>query len=168
MTMLSDYIRAQALWRESKAEEYPDDERNAHSAAALEALAAYVDKGADACDTWTITTLDLLLDEGTEPDGRVSRAVSRYGFSHGAPSHLHHAAFLDALVTDAYMDAYEVMIESEGASVYDDAFNPCEIDAAHRGVDLPEQYFERRGRLTEEEQEAWINAEATAQAETDF
>ena len=42
MSSLQDNFRAQARWRREKAEEYPDDERNAQSAAALESLAEYV------------------------------------------------------------------------------------------------------------------------------
>jgi hypothetical protein len=43
MSSISDYFRAQAGWRDGKAEEYPADERNARSAAALRSLADYID-----------------------------------------------------------------------------------------------------------------------------
>ncbi len=39
---LADKIEEQAIWREVKAEEYPDDPRNARAAECLHQLAAYV------------------------------------------------------------------------------------------------------------------------------
>ncbi len=43
MTVLSTFVREQADWRQSKANEHPEDRRNQRSADSLRALADYVD-----------------------------------------------------------------------------------------------------------------------------
>ena len=42
--LIADYFREQANWRERKADEYPDDERNRRCATGLRDLARHVDR----------------------------------------------------------------------------------------------------------------------------
>lgn len=51
MEVLTTYLRSQAEWRDHKAFEYPDDQRNEQSACALRSLADYIEDNPDGlCD----------------------------------------------------------------------------------------------------------------------
>lgn len=79
---LADYLVGQAEWRESKSEEYPDDKRNADSAAALRRLAAYV-AGLPASHS-TLRGIDRIQRaydcDVFLPGERGGELISRYGF----------------------------------------------------------------------------------------
>jgi hypothetical protein len=93
----------QAEWRESKAEEYPEDERNLSCARALHSLAAFVAEGEGA------TQLDC-IDEAIPWEGDpgwaafslpepAKECIARYGFDppRGDKTPEDHLAFLDEL-----------------------------------------------------------------------
>ena len=90
---LSDYFRSQADWRRQKAEEYPEDERNAQSAAALESLAEYVEPdehGEYEAGPVIDRLLPHLADHGMSLGGEeTARAVSRYGFGYPVSTRQH-------------------------------------------------------------------------------
>jgi hypothetical protein len=108
MTDLGKYLREQAAWRRSKAEEYPDDDRNVRSAEALDALAEYVDKIPD--DVRVRYLADHHLLESAALGGeKTHRQVARWGFDRGtiAAELQHH--FLSELCAFAAQDAYELI-----------------------------------------------------------
>jgi hypothetical protein len=150
---LGEYFRSQAGWREGKAQEYPDDQRNFQSAAALKSLADYVDSNPHA-----IESLEPFLGEGGFSLGgeETARAVSRYGFGYRALSDTQHEEFLDDLLVACFTDAYGRA--GEHGEDWTGELYPFEIDAARDDVFLPGQYFKLRaqGRQTEQELEAAI------------
>jgi hypothetical protein len=78
------YIRSTADWRDRKAEEYPDDERNARSATALREMADLVEQlPEDAAEFVALSEVILcvLTDDILMPGEEASRFLSRYGFS---------------------------------------------------------------------------------------
>lgn len=101
---LADYLREQARWREIKAEEYPEDARNARSARVLFDAAEYVAQLPD--DDSRLVRLDQARCFTALPDmfcggEEVGHVVRLYGF-HGpawSPS-----AFLDDLAGAAERD----------------------------------------------------------------
>ncbi len=171
---LSDYIRSQAEWRRYKAHEYPDDKRNVRSAAALEALADYYDDESNDLDVWARQTLNHYAEVHEAGTGvpsageHVARAVARYGFDGSTVLRdVHHMDFLGELVTDAELDTYELV---EAGTPDDDrsdehledlaehyGLNPWEVRAALDGLTADRRYFERRGRMVQHEQEAWLD-----------
>jgi hypothetical protein len=97
------YLNDQADWRDRKAAEYPEDARNARSAAALRELAGYVetlpdddDKLAALMEVQERYDLDVFA-----PDEEAARMISRVGFD--APM-TEPEAFLAALVTAEVKD----------------------------------------------------------------
>jgi hypothetical protein len=101
---LAEYLEGQAAWRAGKAEEYPDDDRNARSASRIGDLAAYVRALPTDDDRihalWAIYGLEGRVSAGEE----FGRAVSRLEFHHGPTTDLD--GFLTSLV------AREVLVES--------------------------------------------------------
>ena len=155
MSSLQDYFRAQVRWRREKAEEYPDDERNAQSAAALESLAEYVNSEADGV---IVAELKKHQFEGRSLGGaETGRAVSRYGYGYPVNS-MSHEAFLEELLVLCFKDAYAYASEQEGFDPTETLY-PFEIAAACRDVSLPSGYFERRakGGSTESQLQAWVD-----------
>ena len=81
MNALSDHLREQAAWHRATAAERADD-RHLSSAAALEALAAYADAGADR----GIFQMRYLLDHHVPggrfawPKGQSGRSILQFGF----------------------------------------------------------------------------------------
>lgn len=154
MTSLSDYFRAQADWRRQKAEQYPEDERNAQSAAALDSLAEFVEP--DESGEWeagraVLEALEPHLSESVQLGGdEARRAVARYGYGYGATSIVQHNEFLDELVTLCMVDAYEHAGEHDGDD-WTETLYDFEIEAAVSDVHLPRRYFERRKGWTEAE-----------------
>lgn len=81
-SMFAAYLREQAQWRETKAEEYPDDERNARCAQALGLLAAHVESEPDAHPA-LLALESMNLHSGTgvfSPSEEGGRMISRFGF----------------------------------------------------------------------------------------
>lgn len=184
MNYLSEYVRNQARWREEKSEEYPDDERNARSAEALVSLADYIDaveRGTmdDEPKHWTMPVLRSYFDRNEAGTGvpsageKVVGEISRYGFGYPVPNDWRasqfHADFLDELVPVAVEDIYEEVGEYHQDADRSDAsiaalaeeydLQPWEVEAALDGLVLGSGYFKRRGSMTEEERQAWIDAE---------
>lgn len=173
--LLSDYLRAQANWRELKAKEYPEDERNAQSAAALNSLADYVNDDPEERDSWRLPILEEQMEvcatfgDVAQPGQNVSRFLSRYGFHYPAHTRWQHAECLAGLVPLALLDAYELACAgtpdgdrgdehlAELADRY--GLNPWEVEAALGGVTLGQDYFHRRSDWTEQEQRDAIDSE---------
>ena len=155
--MLNDYFRAQAEWRRHRAEEYPDDARNARSAEALESLAEYVESG----------EIDRLVEKGLTPHlfeeislggEETHRAVARYGFDYpvtGADP-TQHVEFLERLQVLCMVDAYEFVRDRRSDDDPTGTLYGFELDAAREGVYLWEDYFERRSGSTEHELEGVV------------
>ena len=89
---IATYIRAQADWRSAKADEYPDDERNTQSAAALYSLADYIESG----DADVLALAPHSFADGMMLGGdRVKAEILRYGFGYAIKSHLQHDEMLE-------------------------------------------------------------------------
>ena len=150
---LSDYFRNQAAWRSQKADEYPDDSRNAQSADALYSLAEYVEgdqRGGKETGALVAALEQHLFDATLLGGPSMARAVSRYGFGHKV-SPMTHLDFLDELTVLCMEDAYEFAQEhgeDPSGTLY-----PVELAAARDDVHLPRYYFERRSRWLEREVE---------------
>ena len=151
---LSGYFRSQADWRRQKADEYPEDERNAQSADALESLAAFIEPNehGDYEAGAMIDRLNAHLFGPGMPLGgeQTQREVSRYGFGYRVTS-AQHIEFLDELATLCLVDAYEFARE-HGDDPTGTLFD-FELAAAGDDVMLPRRYFERRARSAEHELE---------------
>lgn len=152
MTSLSDYFRTQAEWRGGRAAAYPEDERNAQSAAALDSLAEYVesDEGVFASSLAPHLFESFML--GGEETQRV---VSRYGFGYQV-STLHHIEFLGELAVTCLEDAYEYARQHDCDPT--GTLHGFEVQAACDDVFLPRSYFERRSGSTEAELEEAVAA----------
>ncbi len=94
-TMIADYLRDLARWREGRAEEYDRDVRNLRSAAGLEELAQYVLALPD--DDPRIVELARRAVHGNrfEPGQQAHFAIARFRFHE---EHTSPAAFLDRVV----------------------------------------------------------------------
>jgi hypothetical protein len=165
MSELGSYFRSQAEWRESKAEEYPDDPRNAQSAEALKSLAEYVEsEEGEFAATKQLDALEPHLFEGFTFGGeRAQRVVSRYGYGYRAVSPLQHLELLEELAVACLEDAYEFAGE-HGDDPTETLF-PFEVEAAQAGVFIPSRYFDRRSHSTEPELEEAVASFRAAQAE---
>lgn len=151
--MLSDYLRSKAEWRRRQEKEFPNDKRNERSAAALDALADYVDSPAASQEA--LARLEPhQFDAETLGGDRTWRAVSRYGYGTIITTD-HHAAFLDELAVVAQYDAYEHATEHGDDRT--GTLLPFEFEAAKDGVTLPRRYFEIRLEATEEELEQAVD-----------
>jgi hypothetical protein len=154
MSDLSEYFRSQAGWRRVKAEEYPEDERNPQSAAALDSLAEYVEDEAEAGSV--LTRLEPHLFEGPTLGGeKTNREVARYGFGYEV-RRAHHEEFLEELTVTCIQDAYEFV--REHADDPTETLFEFEIDAAREGVYLPEYYWRRRSHSVEYELEEAVGS----------
>lgn len=158
---LAGYFRAQAEWRDAKAEQYPEDERNAQSAAALRSLADYVEP-IDSREAESPTgerylsfvpELEAHLFEGMTLGGeRTRREVARYGFGH--PVTGSHEQFLWDLLLLCIEDAYD-----HAAEHGDDptgALHPFEVEAARDGIYMQPGYWRHRDRSTVAERETRV------------
>jgi len=159
---LSDHFRSQADWRQRKAEEYPEDKRNAQSAAALYSLAEYVESEDGSKDAEAL--LPHLFEGLTLGGEETNRVVSRYGFGHSVHD-LVHREFLEALQVSCMQDAYEFAGDAGEGDDPTETLWPCELEAARRRVPLSALYFERRRNSTEAECEEWVEQELERWAE---
>jgi len=159
MSQLSDYFRSQAEWREAKADEYPDDERNAQSASALRSLAEFVQRDEDG---WHyVDALEPHLFEQFSLGGeQTAREVSRYGFGYRV-TNSQHEEFLEELAALCVSDAYETVRDKADDDDWTGSLLPFELDAARAGVALPLRYFQRRGGSTEAELEEAVTSYST-------
>jgi hypothetical protein len=110
MSQLSSYIRSQAAWRREKAEQYPEDERNARSEAALEDLASYVAELEQAGDPRARYLAEYHQPEGAEtPIGgeETRRQLSRWGFHRSTITWEQQDEFVTELCALAAQDAFE-------------------------------------------------------------
>jgi hypothetical protein len=164
MSQLGEYFREQAAWRRRKADDYPDDERNLQSAAALESLADYVERpdAASGPAGPALAALEPHIPDPGAPLGgeEVGRVVSRYGFGWAVTRESQHEQMLEELVVLCLADAYEFAGDAgwseEATEDPTGTLLPCEIAAAHERLTLPASYFRRRRGMTEAECEAWI------------
>jgi hypothetical protein len=81
-----EYLRGQASWRAWKAEEYPEDARNARSAEHLTALAEYVQQLPD--NDENLRKLEVAVVDAVDvwmPGERAAWLVSRFGFDAPVP-----------------------------------------------------------------------------------
>lgn len=152
-TTLAEYFRAQAEWREQKASEYPDDQRNAQSAAALRSLAEFVETDERAAES--VKALEPFeYDTGVFQGGeQVNREVARYGYGYAVTDGTHEEV-LRELVVLCLAEAYEFVAEhgDDPSGELDD----FEIEAAKDGIALDIRYWQRRPKLTEHEAEQWV------------
>jgi len=165
MSELGSYFRAQAEWRRGKAEEYPDDERNAQSAEALESLAEYVESEVGRITAvHELVLLEPHLFEGLTLGGEeTQRTVSRYGYGYRAVAPFEHDHILGELVVTCLTDAYD--FAADHGEDPTETLLPVEIEAAQAGVHLPRRYFERRSHSTEPELEEAVASFRAAQSE---
>lgn len=143
---LSEYFRSQAEWRDRKAADYPDDQRNAQSARALRSLADYAEHE-DAADL--VRALAPFSREVILGGEETARQVSRYGFGYEATSDGQHRELLEDLQVTCLQDAYSEAMDA--GEDWTGALFPLELAAANRGVLLPERYFRYRGSSSEDE-----------------
>ena len=101
---MADHLRATAVWRRKRAEEYDKDARNLRAAAGLEELADHV--LALPPDDERLQTLSRLAmtGEAFTPGQQTSYEIGRFRFHHGAVGL---DAFLDRLVELATADRGE-------------------------------------------------------------
>jgi hypothetical protein len=161
--MFVEQIENTQAWRESKAEEFPDDSRNRPAAEALAAFAAYVrrveDEGPDGDDWAALDRLRPHLDPGlgTRLSGRAAeRELSRYGFGYSVNESTHQE-FLNDLWIACMEDAYDYAserVDAGRASDWTGELFPIEVEAADHQVSLPYNYWQRRGRTFEADLEA--------------
>lgn len=155
--MPSDYFRAQAEWRRQKAEEYPDDARNARSAEALDSLAEYMESGE--ADRLVECLTPHLSSEGFSLGGEEThREVARYGFNYPVNADANptqHIEFLEGLGVSCMIDAYELAGAGNGEDPTGELYG-FEADAARDGVVLPHDYFARRSGSMEHELEGAV------------
>lgn len=159
-TALAEYFRYQANWRDAKAEQYPDDERNVQSARALRSLAEYVDSGeAETRDRWIIQALDAhLFEEFTFAGEEAQREVSRYGYGYAATNDNQHEAFLPELWVTCMQDAYDFVRSGAALDDPSESLFPFEVDAARDGVHLPSRYWQLRSGSAEPELEEAVES----------
>ena len=103
-TLIADYLREMARWREGRAEEYDRDPRNLRSAAGLEELARYVLGLPD--DDPRLAVLTRLAVHGNrfEPGQQAHFAIARFRFH---DEHSSFTAFLDRVVELQLADVTE-------------------------------------------------------------
>jgi hypothetical protein len=110
MSQLSSSILLQAAWRRAKAEEYPEDERNARSVAELEALASHVLELEKAGDARVRYLTEYHLDEGGHLGGEETRRdLSRWGFHDQTITEEARDQFVSQLCALAAQDAFEFL-----------------------------------------------------------
>lgn len=107
---LAAFVDGQAQWRERKSAEFPDDDRNARSAAALRDLAAYLRADPQRIHRDSLLALFVDPNDGTFIPGElVERAVNRHGFD--APVSPH-AELVRVLEIESHRD--ELAMRSRG------------------------------------------------------
>ena len=102
---LAEAVKGQAEWRQRKAEEYPDDRRNARAAEALEGLAAHVLTLPDDDDRLRNLTMLVGGRDIFVFGQQASQALGRFGFDGPGEDA---DSFLDYLVGLAAEDEFEL------------------------------------------------------------
>jgi hypothetical protein len=127
MSRLSSSIQAQAEWRRAKAEEYPDDERNARSVAELEELAFHVMDLEKAGDARVRYLTEYHLAEGVSLGGEETRReLSRWGFHHQAVTEGARDQFVSQLCALAAQDAFEFLRDNRASFTTDQVLELAE------------------------------------------
>jgi hypothetical protein len=169
--MLSDYVREQLRWRESKAESFPQDKGNRQSVDALRSLADYVE-GLEADpggEQWaSLERLQPHRDQETGNYGgtRAARELSRYGYGYGVTAGSH-AELLTDLWTACMEDAYETAIGYLGSEDDTGTLTLAELGAARHELALPPSHWRRRSKATEAELAAEVRELYLIAAATD-
>lgn len=138
---LAEYFRAQARWREQKAKEYPDDERNARSAELLNELADFVtpDKNGQYRHPEIERLLPYVHQDYPALGGKgVAHAVSRIGFDRWTLV-LGSLFLVQELLPMCIMDAYEEAVEH--GEDWTETLTQIELEAARVGAVLPGSYW---------------------------
>lgn len=160
MSDLSNYFRAQAEWRDEKAAQYPSDERNPQSAAALRYLADSIDADVKG-EVGEVETLEPHLVNGKLGGKETLREVKSYGYGYPVNEDSNRE-LLKGLVALCFEDAYTAVGETgEDAN----GLFGFEVDAAREGVVLGPHYWRLRGGSGERELEGWVNEARAAQLE---
>jgi hypothetical protein len=123
MSEVVDRIREAAEWRDGKAREYPDDPRNAQSAAALRRFADYVE---GVPDDPRVRWLEAQIHDPGAPFGgeEAARTLSRCGFD-GPVKRFE--PFLSELCVQAAHDALQLV--ADGILSPDEAAAQFKVDA---------------------------------------
>jgi hypothetical protein len=150
MNAISQHLREQAAAHRATAAEHPDDPRYAGSAAALEALAAYADDGAER----EIFQMRYLLSHHVAdgrfrwPEGQAGRAIAYFGFDAPVRDEAELEQFLMDLCDLCKSDAARHIGANESAVDRDDA--PAiakryglDLERVHSALDAGRRY----GRL---------------------
>jgi hypothetical protein len=80
--MLAEDFERKAEWREAKAAEYPEDDRNERAAKGLRELAVYVRKLTD--DDPSLLAIDAVISDGNFDVTSPDTTLTRYGFGPGS------------------------------------------------------------------------------------
>lgn len=129
----------------------------------LTALADFVDEGAPGCDPGTLDALEgeiavqWRIDDLPHIGAEVARELREFQTHEANDSQ--RVELLHDLVPAALLDSYG--LARDGGEV-SEGLNPWEVEAATRGVPLDLDYFRRRPRWTEAEQEEAIDATRAA------
>jgi hypothetical protein len=105
---VADCFRMTALWRDKKAEEYPDDPRNAQSAAALRELAEYVESISDDPRVRFLAAQRQHSADGITVGVAAQNLIARFGFD---GPRVRYEAFLSELCIQVAYDVLELVTE---------------------------------------------------------
>jgi len=127
-----DRIREAAEWRDGKAAEYPDDARNAQSAAALRGLADHVER---IPDDPRVIWLAAQIQDGAFGSA-TARVLSRCGYDSPAERF---DSFLSELCTQAARDALQLV--TDGTLSPDEAVAQHRVSSRHASQALTEPLY---------------------------
>ena len=152
----ANYFREQSTWRDATAVAYPNDPRNAQSAAALRSLAEFVEsdereavKAVDALEPFAVVWDQFM------PGEEGARAVSRYGYGYPVTVSSHQE-FLAELVALCVEDVYDRIREGAFDEDPTNTLYDFEIEAAKDNISLAPHYFRRRTSALPDEMEGWV------------
>jgi hypothetical protein len=147
MNAVSQYLREQATAHRATAAEHPDDPRYASSAAALEALAAYADDGAER----EIFQMRYLLSHHVAdgrfrwPEGQAGRAIATFGFDAPVRGEWELEQFLmdlcDLCKSDAarHIGANEADVDRDDAAAIAKRYG-LDLERVHGALDAGRRY----------------------------
>jgi len=157
---LADYFRSQAAWREEKAKQYHEDERNAQSAEALRSLAVFVESDERAEEAEQ--ELEPYLLNGRLGGEATRREVASYGYGYRVNA-AQHVDFLGGLVALCFEDAYDAVGEAADGKDATGQLLGFEVEAAREGIAPGPHYWRLRNGRHPRELEKWLD-EARAEA----